>query len=220
MLKFYKSFVLNFLIFITFFSCSLNYNEEDSEFSSAAPEFVFKNAKFSRYESTKLKMQLQAQELEQYRDNDSSYAKDVNFFNWDDNGILETEGKCLLLAINSKDEIYTMFTDILIQNYPQKLELKAQNIKWNSKTEQLTSSTSETVSIKKDNIELEGKGFSASGLSRKFNFTGQVKGSLSIEDEETDEISSNSEDSEVLIDFSDLNSSDDSTNQNLAIESE
>lgn len=183
MLKFYKFFGLSLLIFTTFFSCSLNYNEEDSEFSSAAPEFVFKNAKYSRYESTKLKMQLQAQELEQYRDNNSSYAKNVNFSNWDDDGILETEGKCLLLSINSKDEIYTMFDDILIKNYPQKLELKAQNIKWNSKTEQLTSSISETVSIKKDNIELEGKGFSASGLSRKFNFTGQVKGSLTIEEQ-------------------------------------
>ena len=205
MLKFYKFFGLSLLIFTTFFSCSLNYNEEDSEFSSAAPEFVFKNAKYSRYESTKLKMQLQAQELEQYRDNDSSYAKDVIFFNWDDEGILETEGKCFLLSINSKDEIYTMFDDILIKNYPQKLELKAQNIKWNSKTEQLTSSISETVSIKKDNIELEGKGFSASGLSRKFNFIDQVKGSLTIEEQ-------NANDSSDLTDSASDSTSDSSEN--------
>ncbi len=86
--------------------------------------------------------------------------------------------------MNSKDEIYTLFKDIFIQNYSQNLEIQAQNLKWNGKTEQLTSSKDESVFLKKDNIELQGKAFSASGVSQSFNFAGEVKGSLTTQEPE------------------------------------
>ena len=171
------------MIFFSLSSCSLNY-DEDSTQTSTAPEFVFKNAKFSRYESGKLSLKIEAEVLEQYSDNNATYAQNAKFFSWGSDGNLETEGKCFLLSMNSKDEIYTLFKDIFIQNYSQNLEIQAQNLKWNGKTEQLTSSKDESVFLKKDNIELQGKAFSASGVSQSFNFAGEVKGSLTTQEPE------------------------------------
>ncbi len=192
MLKFYKkSLVFATAIFLQIFffpstSCSLNYEEDSSQISNA-PEFVFKNAKFSRYESSKISLKVEADILEQYKDNNAAYAQNARFFSWGKDGNLETEGKCFLLSMNSKDEIYTLFKDILIQNYSQNLEIQAQNLKWNGKTEQLTSSKDEKVFLKKDNIELQGKAFSASGVSQSFYFAGEVNGLLTTQQEKAQE---------------------------------
>lgn|SRR5574344_27226 len=158
-------------------SCSINYNQEAPD-ESTIPEFVFNDATFYRYENSKLSMALQAARLEQYKNDGASYARSVTFQSWNDKSEIDTEGSVGLLCINTKDNIYTLFNDIIIKNNEQKVEIHADNLKWNSDTEQLTSGRNDTVVLKRDDVELEGKGFSASGVSRAFSFTQPVKGTI------------------------------------------
>ncbi len=155
-------------------SCSLKYDQEGAN-ESTLPELTFTNVVYSTYEKGKLSLRLEADLLEQYKDNSSAFAKNVKFSSWE-SGKKNTEGQCLLLSINSKEEIYTLYQDILIHSYEQETELKAQNLKWNGKTEQLTSGKDEEVYLKRNDLELSGSGFSASGVSQSFQFTGRITG--------------------------------------------
>ena len=166
-------------------SCSLNYDEQVKS-EGVVPEFTFTNAKFSRYEGKKKSMELDAESLEQYKSDSASFAKNATFRTWKKDGTLETEGKCILLGLNTNDKIYTMFNDIILKNFEQELEIHAQNLKWDGATEQLVSGKNDTVRIKRGDLELEGKGFSASGLSKSFSFSQRVNGTI-IEKEKTSE---------------------------------
>ncbi|MFA6938166.1 MAG: LPS export ABC transporter periplasmic protein LptC, partial [Treponema sp.] len=163
-------------------SCSLNY-DQGTNTESSVPEFTFTNATFNRYENDKLTMELNALKLEQYKDDGATYGQNVNFTTWNKNQELETEGKCGLLNANTKDDIYTLFNDIVIKSYEQNMEIYAQNLKFNAKTEQLTSGASDKIQIKRDDINIEGRGFSASGVSRSFAFTESVNGSIETKSE-------------------------------------
>jgi len=163
-------------------SCSLNY-DQGTNTESSVPEFTFTNATFNRYENDKLTMELNALKLEQYKDDGATYGQNVNFTTWNKNQELETEGECGLLNANTKDDIYTLFNDIVIKSYEQNMEIYAQNLKFNAKTEQLTSGASDKIQIKRDDINIEGRGFSASGVSRSFAFTESVNGSIETKSE-------------------------------------
>ena len=163
-------------------SCSLNY-DQGTNTESSVPEFTFNNATFNRYENDKLTMELKALKLEQYKDDGATYGQNVNFTTWNKNQEKETEGSCGLLNANTKDDIYTLFNDIIIKSYEQNMEIYAQNLKFNAKTEQLTSGASDKIQIKRDDINIEGRGFSASGVSRSFAFTESVNGTIETKSE-------------------------------------
>ncbi|MDD7015053.1 MAG: LPS export ABC transporter periplasmic protein LptC [Spirochaetales bacterium] len=164
------------------FSCSLDYGRQTNT-DAKVPEFIFLNSKFSRYENNKKTMSLNSSEIEQYRSDGNSFAKDAEFQTWDSEGKLETSGNCDFMEIESKPEIYSLFSNIHILNYPEDMEIQAENLKWQSKTEQLTSGKEDLVSIKKENVQFQGKGFSASGVSKAYNFESAVSGILVTEDE-------------------------------------
>ncbi len=173
------------IFFVPLSSCSLKYDEKEKENKNEnTPEFIFEDLTFSRFENNYLKSNLTAKVLEQYADKESSYGKDITFETYSDTGELETEGRCSLISINSKSEIYTMYTNIMIKNISQGFELKAESLKFNSKTEQLTSAKNDKVFISKDNTQMEGVGFSASAVSNSFKFEGNVKGTYTSDDEE------------------------------------
>lgn len=158
-------------------ACSLDYGEQVNA-SAQVPELTFRNSTYSRYQDGKLSVRLEADTLEQYKGTQGSFAGNAHFLTWSDSGELETEGTCALLGINSSTEIYTMFSNILLKNYKQNMEIKAQNLKWNGKTEQLTSGKTDTVFLHRDNMELYGTGFSASGVSQTFSFDAPVSGTI------------------------------------------
>ena len=164
--------------FISLASCSLNYGEAVNT-QSSVPEFIFRGASYKRYEEKKLSMELNADTIEQYKTDSSSFASNAQFRMWNKNGSLETEGSCKLLGMNSQQKLYTMFTDIVLKNHDKNMEIRAQNLKWNGTNEQLVSGKNDTVYLKKDDLEREGKGFSASGISKSFAFTDSVSGSMS-----------------------------------------
>ena len=158
-------------------SCSLDYAQGVNS-ESSVPEFVFSNATFNRYENSKLTMSLKALQLEQYKSDGATYGQNVTFSTWNDKNELETEGSCGLLSANTKDKIYMMFNDILLKSNTQNIEIRADNLRWDGQNEQLTTGADDKVSITRNDIEIEGRGFSASGVSRSFAFAQPVSGTI------------------------------------------
>ena len=164
-------------------SCSLKYDETVSA-EEKNPEFVFYDTKLTRYENNSKKAEINTGYLEQYKDSDATYAQDVSFKTIDKDGKLETEGKCGLLYFDSKKELYELYDGIKLFNVKQNTRFSADILRWNGKTEQLTSGRTDMVRIEKDDTVIVGSGFSASGISGRFNFTGTVNGNIVTKSEE------------------------------------
>lgn len=162
---------------ILFSSCSLNYvNEENSE--DTTPEFIFNKAVFNRYKSNRQSLFISADKIEQYKTGDYSYAKTANFRTFDKKGVLETEGRCELLSADSKNENYYLFGNIELSLVKDKTTLNAECLNFDKKSEQITSGSENKVSVSKDDLEVSGVGFSASGISRSFSFMSDVSGTI------------------------------------------
>ena len=175
-------------ISLSLFSCTLKYGEELAN-ESVLPEFIFENSTFTRYEDNIKTINLNAERLEQYKSGKSMYAKNVSFNIFDNNGNLETSGKCGLMGADTKTEKYLLFENIEISQEKDDIAISAQALKWDGKTEQLTSGLDDVVSIKKEGTQIRGSGFSASGVSRNFVFTGYVSGSIDTTEDESTESS-------------------------------
>ena len=148
------------------------------------PELIFTNAEFNRYKDGNISMQLKSEQVEQYKDNGSTYARNPNFSTWNNEKKLDTTGSCNLLSINTKEDIYTMFSDIHIDNSTNDVEIHAQNLKYNGNTKQLTAGKDEEVEIRREGLTMVGTGFSASGVSNSFSFSSDVSGTLITNDQE------------------------------------
>lgn len=166
-------------------SCSLKYGMSTYD-DSSTPEFIFSDVQFERYEDSKKTLSLAAEKMEQYKDGKSLYARNLDFQIFDSSGEITTEGACRLLAADTKEEKYTLYDDIEITNKKDELTVSADNLKWNGKSEQLTSGRNDMVLIKKGGTVIQGSGFSASGVSKKFAFTGVITGSTETDDEKQD----------------------------------
>lgn len=169
-----------------FLSCSLNYGTEQSS-ESTVPEFSFKNAVFNRYEDGTTSISLQAEKLEQYKSDGSSYAQNAKFKTYSKSGELDTEGFCQLLASNTNNREYSLFNGISLNIYSQDLKLQAQSLHFNGKTEQLTSDRNDTVTIERNNTVIQGKGFSASAVSKTYSFENQVSGTIKDDSSDAEE---------------------------------
>ncbi len=175
-----------------FLSCSLNYGTEQSS-EATVPEFSFTNAVFNRYENGSTSISLQAEKLEQYKSDGSSYAQNAEFKTYSKDGKLDTEGFCQLLASNTKNEEYSLFNGISINIYSQDLKLNAQSLHFNGKTEQLTSDKNETVTIERKNTIISGKGFSASAVSKTYSFENQTSGTIKTDSSATESQNQNNQ---------------------------
>jgi len=79
---------------------------------------------------------------------------------------------------DTKKEIYELYDDIKLFNHSEETNFFANVLKWNAKTEQLTSGRGDMVQIEKDDAVIRGTGFSASGISKDFSFRGTVTGDI------------------------------------------
>lgn len=162
-------------------SCSLKYNNSKSS-TAEVPELEFKNPTYTHYNNKVKETVFSATKLEQYKDNDSSYASNAVFSTWDKDGSLSTEGSCSLIEINSKNKIYKLFSNIKIKNHDQNFSLSADSLRYNEKSKQLSSGKTETVFIQQDECEIQGQGFSASSISNTYSFEGAVQGTLTTDE--------------------------------------
>lgn len=169
-----------FLICLTsilFFSCSLKYGETVNV-EESTPEFVFQDTKITRYEDKKISVEIEAGILEQYKDTSETFAKDIIFTAYDNEGEPKTEGNCGYLFTDTEEEIYELYDNIQLLNHDDKTKFFADVLKWDAKNEQLTSGRGNNVRIETDDTVMVGSGFSASGLSKTFVFTGSVTGDI------------------------------------------
>ena len=106
-----------------------------------------------------------------------------------------------------------MLNYVSITSYEQNINIQAKNLKWNNKTEQLTSSKDDIVTISnieedsKDGyvksssennskISLQGKGFSASGVTRQYTFRESTTGKIITQDKQNNSIGENSDENQ------------------------
>lgn len=188
MIKYFLMNLKNIVVFTLaaiFTSCSLEYykaqNSEDS-----LPEFIFNDASFSRYENGKSKIKLQAEKIEQYKSDSSTYAQNAEFDSYDDDGNIETTGSCGLLEAKNSDEKYKLFKNINLNMISQKMEIKAESLSFDKKSEQITSDFDSQVQLSKDGMNVTGTGFSGSGVSKSFAFEYGVNGTIETNDSDND----------------------------------
>lgn len=169
--------VLFTTVIFLFAGCSLKY-EEGVNAEEKNPEFIFYDTKIMRYEDAKKTAEIHAEQLEQYKDSNETYAKNVSFTLYDASNNVDTEGFCGLLNADSSKELYELYDGIRLFNKKNNTNFRADVLRWNGKSEQLTGGRTDMVRLEKDGTVIVGSGFSASGISGKFNFTGSVSGDI------------------------------------------
>lgn len=177
-----KAFCITFLFSLLFVSCSLKYAEEEIT-DDVNPQFVFSETQFTRYENTNKTAFLKAEQIEKYKKSDSVYAKDVNFVTFDKEACVDTQGECGYLMADNTNGLYELYDSIKFYSKEQNANFYAKGLKYNSKNQQLVSSRGDTIKIEKDDTVIYGSGFSASGISGSYSFTGMVSGELSTNSE-------------------------------------
>ena len=177
----YSLIISAFLIFCI--SCSLKYDQTVNA-EETNPEFVFTHAKMIRYKNSEESVKVFADSIEQYKDSDITYGKNVSFTTYDDEQKVETEGSCGFLYADSEKEIYELYDGIKLYNKAQNTNFFANMLKWNGKTEQLTGGKRDSARIEKDGTVIYGTGFSASGVSKTYSFSGTVSGEIEAKDKE------------------------------------
>ena len=171
------------LFMCTLFSCSLKYDEAvDAEKNN--PEFVFNNARLVRYKDSKEDVRVQADKIEQYKGSNITYGRNVKFTTYDKDHALETEGSCGYLYADTDHDLYELYDGIKLFSKIQNTNFYADMLRWNGKEEQLSGGRRDTVRIEKDGTIIYGTGFSASGVSKKYGFSGTVSGQIEAKDKE------------------------------------
>ena len=173
-------------VFFLSISCSLNYlTSENSE--DKIPEFSFKNAQYTKYETSKKNITLKAELLEQYKSDNAVFARNAEFETFSKDGNEETSGSCQLIAANTKKEIYTLYGDIKLNLQKQDMQILADSLNFNKKSEQITSGKNSEVKLTKKDVTMSGYGFSASGVSKSFSFLENVSGNIITNDDKAAE---------------------------------
>ncbi|MCR4630872.1 MAG: LPS export ABC transporter periplasmic protein LptC [Treponema sp.] len=165
------------------FSCSLKYDETVSV-EERIPEFVFHDTSMVRCDENKVTFEMSAGVLEQYKKSSETFAKDVSFISYDDEGQISTEGQCGFLFSDTDKKLYELYDDIKLYNRSENTNFFANILRWNEKNEQLTSGRGEMVKVEKEDTVMRGTGFSASGVSKTFSFRGTVSGEIETKSQE------------------------------------
>lgn len=137
----------------------------------------------TRYEDLKPSLEVEASTLEQYKGTNETFGKDVSFISYDKEGKVETEGSCGIIFADTGKKLYELYDDINLYNTSEKMRFYANMLKWDGRSEQLTSGRSDMVKIEKDDTIMRGSGFAASGISKKFSFRGNITGTIETSDD-------------------------------------
>lgn len=174
-------------------SCSLDYSQNNPD-QSSAPEFVFNDLTITKTENGIITAEVKGESLEQYREEDASYAKNISFKLFENNKLIKLEGNCGLLSVDNKKDVYSLFDQVNITSYEQNMIIQANCLKWNNQSEQLTSSLYDEVTITNNipsrdsakhsksknstssDMTISGKGFAASGVTQTYSFSNTTLG--------------------------------------------
>ena len=139
-------------------------------------------------------MVLDADILEQYQNDGALYDSQVFFTTYNKEGELSAEGRSQMISANNSDELYALLGQVEIQSFEEDLVIQSDSLSWDGKAEQLVTGALDTIELKKNSkaeaassqdgeqssscMELTGTGFSASGSTMDFQFTGAVSGKI------------------------------------------
>lgn len=166
-----KKYLIFFFFSPLFFACSLKYNEVTSV-ESNAPELQFTDLTMKRFEDNKETVNLKANSLEEYPSGGGTWAKGAQFSLLSD-GKVTTEGSAG--SLSAVDDVYTLH-NLKAKRSEDELTLTAKNLRFDKSTQQVVAGRNDIVTIEKGKTKMSGSGFSASGISKKFSFTGSIEG--------------------------------------------
>lgn len=176
----FASVIFIFLTF-AFCSCSLKYEEDEVLTKDKTPEFIFENPTLSRIEKGQKTVSVGAEKIEKYKSNSVYYASNVEFETYKNTNEVDAKGSCGLLYADLDSQNFELFDDISLYSKEYGASFYANVLKWDGKTEQMIGSKRDTVRVEKDDTILFGTGFSASGISGTFRFSGTVTGEMKSE---------------------------------------
>lgn len=166
--------VFSVLIF-SLSGCSLKYNSELIS-EENVPQIRLENIVMRRYSDNKKNLELTSSIYEQYKNVSQSYARNASFTLYDSNMNETSKGVTGIISSNSNDQIFALFDGIEFYDQNQNIKIAGDSLKWNGKTEQLVSAKNSEITIKKDDLIITGKDFSASAVSNTFLFSNSVRG--------------------------------------------
>ena len=182
----YEKFILAMCISIISFSCTLNYSGEAKKFKKK-PNFVFKNTNLDRYEGDSLSLRINSGALEIY-DTDKVWAgESVSFFKMSGTKEgtqeqIELRGAAGLIKIDEADDKYFLGNGVSFEDVKEKIIISGDAFYWDKSAGLLYGTASGRVKVEKSGeFSLKGSGFIANTLSRKFEFTNSVSGSIETE---------------------------------------
>lgn len=167
--------VFSVLIF-SLSGCSLKYNSELIS-EENVPQIRLENIVMRRYSDNKKNLELTSSIYEQYKNASQSYARNASFTLYDSDMNETSKGVTGIISSNSSDQIFALFDGIEFYDQNQNIKIAGDSLKWNGKTEQLVSAKNSEITIKKDDLVITGKDFSASAVSNTFLFSDSVHGS-------------------------------------------
>lgn len=172
-------------------SCSFNYGR-DVLAVNAIPDMVLNDVNIDRYENARISIGLQARTLEIYDTDRVWVAEGISFVQYapDGTGEIESEGFAGIMLVDDKEEVYSLGEDTEVHLISDNLFLKASDLRWSKKTNQLSGSRSAEVEIAKDDGSvIRGTGFYADTLNRSYELLQNVSGKF-VTGEPLDESSS------------------------------
>lgn len=187
-------FTLLLIVTIILSSCSLNYGNVSDD-DSWAPEFIFDNVRMTKIDLGKKDSVIKAVQMEQYRDMDAVFARNVTFIVYNDDEKISIEGTCGLLSADNDNDMYMLSGQVKVTSYEQDLQIESATLKWNNKTEQLSNGKDELVTITtglkhqnpeyadpeketENSLTMSGYGLAASGVSRTYTVYNKIEGTI------------------------------------------
>ena len=168
-------FMLYFLFIFSLSACSLKYQRETVS-EETVPQISFEELVLTQYSDDKKTLRLEGTVYEQYKKSGLIYAKDASFVIFDSDQKETASATAKYISADTRNKIYEFFDGITFLDNNQGTQIAGNTLKWNTSTEQLVSAKNQELTIKKDNLEITGKDFSASAISNTFLFSGPVHG--------------------------------------------
>jgi len=161
-------------------ACSFDYGSELAD-DNSIPEMTMTGVTASRYENARLSVELRAMELEMYDADKIWTASGVEFVQYMNNGSgkIEAEGSAGLFLVDDAAEVYSLGESTSFRIVEDNLFLTASDLRWDRTKHTLSSGLSGRVELERgDGSVIVGTGFSANTLSREYEFSGVVSGTL------------------------------------------
>ncbi len=168
------------------FSCSLDYGVDEEGQNTIVPEMILNNVDFSRIDRGVRVLTLNAQSLELFNQDDTTFGKDARFWLYGRDGKCSSYGSCDLLSAENANGVYMLLGNVQLENYQNNYSIKARNLRWNSNTEQLVSDRENMVEVwqhartdEDSSLYTKGTGFCFSAFRLGYQFENAVTGSVS-----------------------------------------